>query len=491
MASPLEEILDEALFQQWHDGSRTDIPADDGVEAEELRPLLATAETLKILLPVQLPKQSQLTADREQFLHQLKELQTSAVDPGPPSPFGGWLARRLHRYRLRSIHREQNRMSMLVLKGALVLAVAFGSIGGTAALAAESSPDSLFYPLKITVEEARLYLADGPAERALLQLRFAETRLEEIEEMILEGREPGEETMARLQTHLGEALYMAAQTPDETLTVLLNQASEMATVREQTMIRTQAGAGEQEQARLQKSVRLLANLRQTCGAALSDLQGFREEFTRRAQNRFGVDDGWPGSGPGPGPGDCERAEECAQYRERRGSGEDGEGVGDGPGPMDCRDESGCDPMADQHRYGLGEESPGQHGPGPAACLGDWECDPAGAQNQAGWLGDGSGQYGPGPATCDEYGDCEPAEYLNRYGQDDDRGRSGPGSGSDFEDGELHPEQGSDPNQERYGAGPGPEDESGQGGQHQEQNSEHNGSGGPGGNGGEGGDGRGG
>ena len=51
-------------------------------------------------------------------------------------------------------------MTTLLLKVVLLLAIAFGSLGGTLAATADSLPDSAVYPLKLAMEQAQLTIDD-------------------------------------------------------------------------------------------------------------------------------------------------------------------------------------------------------------------------------------------------------------------------------------------------------------------------------------------
>lgn len=456
-ARPLEEILDEALLQQRQNGSSPDILAADTAEAEALQPLLETAMTLEMLLPVQMPEQSDLAQDRERFLSRLTALRPLATVPVPLVRLRGWLDRRLPKISFLPRQREQNRMSMLVLKATLVLIVAFASAGGTAALASQSLPDSPLYPLKLTIEESRFLLANDPAEQALLQLQFAEERVGEIEEMIRVGRTPGEESMVSLQEHFGQAFYLAAQTPDQDMAELLIRAREMAQTQEQAMNRAQADAVERVQSMLQQTAQLIVLVRETCDRGLLDPQGFRAEFTRRGQIRFGLDRDWLSNGPARGLGECTGFEDCdpAIYQHQYGPG-DGDPGRHGLGPVDCAEIGDCDPAGAQHQYGLDAEDPGQHGSGPADCVETGDCDPAGDQHQYGPSDEDPGQHGLGPEECLAAEECDPAGDQHHYGEDGHMGTGSPGPGDNDSSGSGG---------EQNGPGPGQQE------QHQGQNSE--------------------
>jgi hypothetical protein len=140
-------------------------------------------------------------------------------------------------------------MSTLLIKAMLVVGLMFGSVGGTAALAAESLPDSPLYPVKLTMEEARLALSFGPTEQARLHLAMAQERTAEMQQLALQGDVPGEVTLARLQHHLNSAFQLAGQLPDAEMAKLLTEARQMS--------QTQAQVDEPAQKRLEQANQLL------------------------------------------------------------------------------------------------------------------------------------------------------------------------------------------------------------------------------------------
>ena len=72
----------------------------------------------------------------------------------------------------------------------LIGALLFGSISLTRGAALAAIPGDALYPVKTTLEQARLSLAQDAGERAQLEITLAEQRLEEIAALIKEGRYP-------------------------------------------------------------------------------------------------------------------------------------------------------------------------------------------------------------------------------------------------------------------------------------------------------------
>ena len=125
----------------------------------------------------------------------LAELESLALPLPSESPWSR-LTRRLDKWR--NDHHEMEEIEMSFPKARLaftaiaVIIIVFVFLSSGSALtvlAAQSAlPGDALYPVKTTLEQTRLSLAQGGANRAQLQLEFAERRLGEIEGLIAEGR---------------------------------------------------------------------------------------------------------------------------------------------------------------------------------------------------------------------------------------------------------------------------------------------------------------
>ena len=291
-------------------------------------------------------------------------------------------------------------MSVLLLKAALVLTMVFGSVGGTAVLAAESLPDSPLYPIKLTIEETQLALAKNPAQEAALQMAFAQNRAEEIQQMTQKGDIPDEATLQRLQTHWQEALQLAAASPEGAMTTLLVQAQTMVQNQEQAMMNVQMGLGDTAVNRLQQANQILTRTRAAIETGLQDPQTFRHQHGQ-------IPDEMP-QPPAPCPdGNCGPRDEMPQpVQPPLGNGYPGPGMGNG----ECNTPGSCDPMGDENHYGQDPMNGGQNGPGDGDCT---DCNPMGDENHYGQDPMNGGQNGPGDCT-----DCNPMGDQNHNGSGD-------------------------------------------------------------------------
>jgi len=133
--------------------------------ARQLAPLLESATwTIQALSYVEAPSEAALAAGRQRFLAAAAALPTATVTlPAQTPPRPTWL---------RFVLRPLATLVLVVL--ALVL------IGGGAVIAAaQSLPGDPLYPLKVTTDEVRLFLALDPETRAEMQAQIDQVRREE------------------------------------------------------------------------------------------------------------------------------------------------------------------------------------------------------------------------------------------------------------------------------------------------------------------------
>lgn len=296
-ADRLSEILDEAVSRQARQESSPNLPA-------ELQPLMAMAAQLAVLQPVELPDSADLVADRQLFLAQVAQYRQwqPAVPVVVPLGWADWLRHRLTAVRQAlqpsALLNKEPKMSPLIVRFALVLILAFGSVGGTAVAAANSLPDSPLYPLKLQLETARLALNNDPTAEAELHLVMAQTRVQEMVQLTEQGGVPGEATLTRLQTHLQTALQLAAQAPDENMNGILTQAQTMARTQTQAMEQAQTNASGAAEAALGNAWQMMNQFGQDVDDGLASPATFR---WRHSTNRPADAPEQPEMIP-PGPG---------------------------------------------------------------------------------------------------------------------------------------------------------------------------------------------
>jgi hypothetical protein len=302
MSSNLTTHLDEALARQQDQEPLPDILAEFPNEAEALRPFLQTAAALEKLQPVQFPDDDLMAADRAIFMAHVGNLPPVPVSPSPIVRLKGWMAQRLPLKQTQSKQKEFRPMGAIILKAVLVFSMIFGAASGTAALSAASQPDSPLYPLKLTVEGARLALAGQPSAQAALHLAFAQERAEEMAQMAQAGASVDETVQAQSQNHWQRALNLMTQSPEAEMLALLVQAENMVQQQEQ-MLQTMVAAGGDAGQAVQRQSGMLAQVRALVAFGLQEPQTFRHQLGH-------LSDVIPGGPNGPGPGECETPGEC-------------------------------------------------------------------------------------------------------------------------------------------------------------------------------------
>jgi len=394
MNENLTDVLDVAAGRLMAGETLSDILADYPAHADELKMLLNTVTSLDTVRSVEMPASEDMQLDRNEFLTVALKMQPQAVSLTPMERLKVWISHYLPTLNLAYPRKEQWRMSTLLIRAAVVLGVIFGSMGGTAVYASQSLPGSPVYPLKLTMEQARIALASGPAEQANLYLRLTQVRTQEMEQMVQQGDVPDEGTLNRLQNQISQAFQLAAQLPDDQMQGVLTQAQQMLQTEEQRMAQTQAMAGEAAQEPLQQVQQFLHQARTAAQSGVDKPQAFRHSFQ---YGNSAAPGGPPSNEPTVEPSveptveptleptdeptvepTLEPTDEPNQYRQQNQ-------YSQGPtGP--CNEGEECDPggpIQNQH------ENQYQHRQGPGepqadpTCEGNCDPDPNANQNQNG------------------------------------------------------------------------------------------------------------
>jgi hypothetical protein len=138
-------------------------------EADELRPLLLTAQNVKAM-PIARPRSHAQQAGWQRFLGEAIALRRARER----RPIFGLWARPLLR--------------PVAIAASLVLTLFFLGGGATVYAASNSLPDSPLYPLKLATEDARLWFVFDEDDRAGILLDQSETRMTEIRKLVQQGK---------------------------------------------------------------------------------------------------------------------------------------------------------------------------------------------------------------------------------------------------------------------------------------------------------------
>jgi hypothetical protein len=162
-------ILDECLRELETGQSLDAILARYPEEADQLRPLLLTAQNLRDV-PISRPRSHVQQASWQRFLGEAIALRR-ARERRPV--FSLWT---------RPLWRP------VAVAASLLLTLFFLSGGATVYAAAHSLPDSPLYPIKLATEEARLWFVFDEDDEAGILLDQSETRMTEIRKLVQQGK---------------------------------------------------------------------------------------------------------------------------------------------------------------------------------------------------------------------------------------------------------------------------------------------------------------
>jgi hypothetical protein len=182
--------------------------------------------------------------------------------------------------------RIQHKMKLILATRLVsaILAVVIGTtaVGGGAVWAASDSlPGDFIYPVKLTVENLRMDLAQTPEAQVDLALQFAEERVAEIQAMSEAGLPVSEQVTTRMEQHFQHALHQAAWAPEKEMPGLLERIARRAQTQVQVLERVRAMAPEEAQAGLKHAQEICQREHEVAMAALGDPQTFRFRYQQR------------------------------------------------------------------------------------------------------------------------------------------------------------------------------------------------------------------
>jgi hypothetical protein len=274
-------VLDNCLDRVRRGETVTAVLDEYPAYAEALAPLLTSAQFLYECDPVVMPTSAELAADQQQFEDQMAQLLPLPVSNSPLMRLNDWMVTLLSWLKLNPINmkREQRKMGTLLLKATLILTILFGSVGGTAVMAAESLPDSPLYPAKMIMEEARLGLASGTTARAVLHLDLASERLREMERLMVNGTTPDGALLERAEKHIEAAFGLAAEMPAQQMAGVLVQAQTMFQTRTRAFTEIETAVPASSEQMFNQAQTMLKNAGDVVAAGLQDPQLLRHRHT--------------------------------------------------------------------------------------------------------------------------------------------------------------------------------------------------------------------
>ncbi|MDF1513438.1 MAG: DUF5667 domain-containing protein [Anaerolineae bacterium] len=351
-----------------------------------------TQLAIKALQAVPSPEPHKWRVDRQKYLSYGAELAMLHQDrkQAQPDQHTGVI----------SIFIKEKTPMAIALKALVVLTLLFGGTVGTASAAEGSIPGSTLYPVKMQLENWQLNTVKEPQRQAILALKFAQNRMDEVEILMYGDQEVPAGVVERYQEQLRTALQAIESLPEPLKEQLKNQVRSMLALHTETMTRLQQRTradGELEEA-LQSMNRVMEQLQ----AQLGERAGQVEDPARNKPEETG-------SGAGSMNGQGEPPEDQPGYA---GPSEDGQGNGPGDDSQNGPGEAPADPGNDM----APEETP----QGPAEDAGDGQPP---AETPGSGPADNAGE-GDQDGSCSADGNCGDSEGDGNNGAGDNGGSDG-------------------------------------------------------------------
>jgi hypothetical protein len=160
-----------------------------------------------------------VASGRVKFLNEAKLMQTEAVSVSEKWRQTNWITK------IQNIFQRKEQIPMAAIVTIItVIVLAFGG-AGTVAASQSSLPDQPLYAVKTWSEDARLWLSFSNQSDLSLTQEFTDRRVNEIQQMAVEGKSTSEKVTERLRQELNEMLRLATNQSDQEAVQALVQVS--------------------------------------------------------------------------------------------------------------------------------------------------------------------------------------------------------------------------------------------------------------------------
>ena len=160
----------------------------------------------------------------------------------------------------------------------IILGLLLGGTTATAYAAQDALPTDTLYPVKVLTENIQADLTSNPDLKLELALQFAETRIDEINQLKEEGLMPPEPVYANLQMQIQRAIELATQLGEQSLEPALLQ------IRDRLQNQVQLLGEDSEDPVLLRTRTLLQERIQLVDTGLGNLNGFYYEAQNGWEN---------------------------------------------------------------------------------------------------------------------------------------------------------------------------------------------------------------
>jgi hypothetical protein len=154
---------------------------------------------------------------------------------------------------------RQPRFALNMLVTLVVIVTLFVGSETTVLAAQNDLPGEPLYGIKVFSEDVSLQFQNSPEAKVERLMQLAETRIQEMTQLVDAGRTPPEAVRLRLEQHLQQTLLLCSKMDDATLSRTLPRVHARLRQQEQDMLRLQGHAGQGAQPILEHTRTMLAS----------------------------------------------------------------------------------------------------------------------------------------------------------------------------------------------------------------------------------------
>ena len=218
----------------------------------------------------------QAASGRARFLNEAAEYE-QAVSTGKEVRQSVWI------FPIRKEKFAMNALVSLILAASLLLGG-----GATVAAAQDDLPNQPLYQLKLWTENAKMAMTGEPQEQATLLMNMAQTRVQEMVALAEQGVTPPAQVRERLETHLNQALQLAANMDEPLREQTLLQLQTQLQTQERILEQLQLHVNAETEPLLTQTRQMLQTRLQLVDEGLADPQGF--QYMMENQMQYGQDE---------------------------------------------------------------------------------------------------------------------------------------------------------------------------------------------------------
>jgi uncharacterized membrane protein YgcG len=186
----------------------------------------------------------------------------------------------------KSIFRKEQ-FAMNILVSILVIAGLLAGGGATVKAAQDDLPNEPLYAVKTWSEEFSLQFQKDPEARVERLLELAQTRVQEMTQLIESGQTPPEQVRLRLEQHLQQALQLCSNMDDAALDRTLLQVRDQLQQQERDMQRLQTHSTQDAQPILERTRTMLQTQLHVVNDGLMNHEAFRNTIRHGFQYQQG------------------------------------------------------------------------------------------------------------------------------------------------------------------------------------------------------------